>query len=84
MSRPFTPDGSKNLAGKQIRILREKDGISQEKLVAKLQLKGFRGERGVIKRIENGTQYISDIELKLFADFFHVSYEYLIEGEKTL
>lgn len=45
-----------------------------------LQLRGMDSERGVIKRIENGERFVSDIEIKLLAEYFHVSYEYLIDG----
>ena len=75
-------DGSKNLAGPRVRALREKAGLSQEKLMAQLQLLGMDAERGVIKRIENGTRAISDLEIHLLAQYFHVSYQYLIDGEE--
>lgn len=73
-------DGSKNLIGPRIRILRKARKLSQEGLMAQLQLLGMDSERGVIKRIENGTRAVSDLELRLFARFFHVSYDYLIDG----
>lgn len=73
-------DGSKNLVGPRIRALRQKMGLSQEKLMAQLQLLGLDAERGVIKRIENGTRAVSDLELRLFAHYFKVSYQYLIDG----
>ncbi len=47
--------------------------------MGKLQLLGFDSERGVIKRIENGDRFVSDIELKALASFFHVSYTYLLD-----
>lgn len=73
-------DGSKNLVGPRIRELRKKQNLSQEKLMAKLQLLGMDAERGVIKRIENGTRAVSDLEVRLFAQYFQVSYEYLLDG----
>lgn len=48
--------------------------------MAQLQLMGMDAERGVIKRIENGTRAVSDLELRVLARYFHVSYEYLIDG----
>jgi len=33
------------------------------------------------KRIENGTRFVSDIEVPAFSKLFNVSYEYLIDGE---
>lgn len=74
--------GKKNLAGPQVRALREREGLSQEALMAKLQLLGMDAERGVIKRIENGDRAVSDLELRLLARCFNVSYEYLIDGEE--
>lgn len=73
-------DGKKNLSGPRIRALREKAGLSQEELMAQLQLLGMDSERGVIKRIENGDRTVSDLELRLLARYFHVSYQYLIDG----
>lgn len=73
-------DGSKNLVGPRIRALRQKAGLSQEGLMAQLQLLGMNAERGVIKRMENGDRVVSDLEVRLLAQFFKVSYEYLIDG----
>ena len=74
-------DGTKNLSGPRVRQLRQASGLSQEELMARLQLLGMDAERGVIKRIENGTRAVSDLELRLLAQFFKVSYSYLIDGE---
>lgn len=75
-------DGKKNLVGARVRALREKAGLSQEGLMAQLQLLGMDAERGVIKRIENGDRAVNDLELRLLARYFKVTYEYLIDGEK--
>lgn len=48
--------------------------------MARLQLMGMDAERGVIKRIENGDRAVSDLELRLLARYFKVSYQYLIDG----
>jgi len=73
-------DGKKNLVGARIRTLREEAGLSQEGLMAKLQLLGMDAERGVIKRIEHGDRAVNDLELRLLARYFNVTYEYLIDG----
>lgn len=73
-------DGKRNLSGPRVRALRERAGLSQEELMARLQLMGMDSERGVIKRIENGDRAVSDLELQLLARYFQVSYEYLIDG----
>ena len=83
MLQNTAPDGTKNLIGKRVRKLRMERDLSQNELSYKLQLLGYNGERGLIKRIELGTRYVSDIEIKILADFFNVSYEYLIDGDDT-
>lgn len=75
-----TPDGKKNIVGPRVRVLREKAGLSQERLMAQLQLLGLDAERGVIKRIEGGQRTVSDLELRLLAKYFQVSYEFLLDG----
>ena len=81
MKRMLTPDGRKNLIGPRVRQLRKQRGLSQEALMAQLQLLGMDSERGVIKRIENGTRFVSDIELRLLAEYFGVSYQFLMGEE---
>ena len=81
MARLLASDGKKNLVGEQVRKLRLQQGLSQEKLMAQLQLKGMDSERGVIKRIENGTRFVTDVELCLLADYFEVTVEQLLFGE---
>ncbi len=79
MAKMLAENGKKNLIGPKVRLLRKQRGLSQEQLMGKLQLLGFDSERGVIKRIENGDRFVSDIELKALASFFHVSYTYLLD-----
>lgn len=76
-----TEDGKKNGIGERVRELREQKGLSQEQLMAQLQLLGMDAERGVIKRIENGDRAVSELELRLLARFFEVSYPFLLEGK---
>lgn len=82
MPKKLSPDGTKNLIGKRIGELRKKNNLSQEDLMSQLQLLGFDSERGIIKRIENGTRFGSDIEVQAFSKFFNVTYEYLIDGKE--
>ncbi len=82
MPKPLAADGTRNLIGKRLRGLRKEKRLSQERLMEELQLRGFDSERGVIKRIENGARYVSDIELKILAEYFGVSYDYLIDGKE--
>ena len=43
-----------NASGPQIKFFREKAGLSQEELAAKLQLEGLNLNQKAISRIENG------------------------------
>ena len=80
MSKKLSSDGTKNLIGKRVKVLRTANNMSQEALMSQLQLLGFDSERGVIKRIENGARFVSDIEIQALAKLLNVSYEYLIDG----
>ena len=73
MARLYAPDGKKNLIGPRVRELRRAKGLSQEQMAAQLQLLGMDSERGVVKRIENGSRFVTDVELCLLAEYFQVS-----------
>ena len=77
----YAPDGKKNLIGPKIRELRRAKGLSQEQMAAQLQLLGMDSERGVVKRIENGSRFVTDLELCLLAEYFRVSVEELLGRE---
>lgn len=47
--------------------------LHQEDLAAQIQLKGINMERDSISRIEIGTRFVSDFELKIFAEVLGVS-----------
>ena len=81
LARLYAPDGKKNLIGPRVRELRRARGLSQEQLMAQLQILGMDSERGVVKRIENGTRFVSDVELCLLADYFQVSVSALLGRE---
>lgn len=66
------PDGKNNLCGKKLESLRKKNKLSQRKMAAKLQLEGYDLDNHFIRRIENGERFITDIELLMFSEFFHV------------
>lgn len=58
--------------------LRERHGLNQKELAESLGM-----NRSVLNRIENGTRPIRDDELKIFADYFNVSADYLLERDTT-
>lgn len=52
--------------------------LRQEDLAAQIQLKGINMERDSISRIEIGTRFVSDFELKIFAEALGVSVNWLL------
>lgn len=52
--------------------------LRQEDLAAQIQLKGVNMERDSISRIEIGTRFVSDFELKVFAEVLGVSVQWLL------
>ncbi len=54
--------------------LRENLGLNQKKLAEDLNM-----NRSVLSRIENGTRPVRDDELTVFADYFNVSADYLLD-----
>lgn len=45
-----------------------------------MQIAGIAIERDSISRIENGTRFVADYELKLFAKVLNVDVVWLLEG----
>ena len=75
--------GKKNLCGERIRLTRLKRRITQNDLAALIQLEGITLERDSISRIEKGTRFVTDYELKIFPKVLGVSMEWLT-AEETL
>ena len=71
-------DGKNNLCGKSLLKIRKQNKLSQCKLADKMQLLGFDIDRHVIRRIENGERYITDIEIIAFCYALNITYEELI------
>ncbi len=71
--------GRRNLCGERIRIIRIKKHITQEDLAARLQVEGITLERDCISRIEKGTRFVADYELKKLAQILGVSVDQLLE-----
>ena len=66
-------DGSLNISGIRIAKLRKERQLSQRALADQLQLKGIDLNKNAIQQIESGQRFVTDIELKAFAQFFNVS-----------
>lgn len=78
------PTDQKNLCGDRIRIERLKKRMTQMELAAKIQLQGITLERDSISRIEIGTRFVTDYELKLFAKVLNVTVDDLLEEDDTM
>ena len=78
----YDDDGKKNISGDRIRQARVVQRMRQEDLAAKLQIAGVNMERDSISRIEIGTRFVSDFELKVFAKVLGVSVLWLLDMEE--
>ena len=72
--------GRLNLCGERIQMYRKQlpEKTSQRKLAVMLQIHGLDLEKNAIQKIENGERFVTDIELKAFAEVLGVSYEDLL------
>ena len=68
-----------NVSGVVIRRLREKHGLTQEQLAARLQCLGIDLIQKSISRIETGERVVADYELAAFANVFSVPIEIFVE-----
>lgn len=75
-------NGKKNISGERIRQARVVQRMRQEDLAAKLQIAGVNMERDSISKIEIGTRFVSDFELKVFAKVLGVSVLWLLDMEE--
>lgn len=71
-------DGKKNICGLRLRQARLEKNLRQEDLAAQVQLRGVNVERDSISRIEIGTRFVADFELKVFAEVLDVSVAWLL------
>ena len=61
--------------GQNIRLLREKAGITQDVLVAKLQLRGCDITRSAVAKIEVGQRHLYPDEIILIKEILRVEYD---------
>lgn len=74
-------NGKKNLCGNRIREARLRQRLSQYDLAAKLQTQGILIEQDSISRIEIGTRFVADYEVKVLAKVLNVPLEWLLEED---
>ncbi|MBE6587414.1 MAG: helix-turn-helix transcriptional regulator [Ruminococcaceae bacterium] len=67
--------------GKNIRTLRERAGLTQEQLSAKLQLNGCDLTRSAVAKIEVGQRHIYPDEIILIKEILKVSFEEILDNK---
>lgn len=75
-------NGRKNISGERIREARFKMRWSQSTLATKFQLAGVTIERDSISRIEKGTRFVADYELKVLSEITGISVSWLLGNEE--
>lgn len=80
----LTMDGKCNICGERVRLAREKIGLSQEALAAKIQLEGHSLTQKAISRIETGIRVVPDYEIPLLAKALDVDPLWLLCIADTL
>ena len=65
--------------GQNIRVLREKVGMTQETLAAKLQLEGCDITRSAVAKIEVGQRHLYPDEIILIKKILNVSYDEIFD-----
>ncbi len=71
-------NGKKNICGDKIHEARCKLRLTQSDLAAQLQINGIIIERDSISRIEIGTRFVADYELRELAKILKVTVNWLL------
>ena len=66
-------DGSNNICGKKICVLRKNMKISQKKFADLLQVNGLDLDKNAVQRIEAGKRFVTDIELSVISSVLNIS-----------
>lgn len=74
-------NGKKNICGKRIHEARCKMRLTQSDLAAQLQIAGIIIERDSISRIEIGTRFVADYELRELSKILKVDIKWLLDIE---
>ena len=75
-------EGRCNVSGRAIRAERERLGLSQEQLAARMQVEGVPLDQKAVSRVETGLRVVSDYELMTFARVLRVTMERLVGAEE--
>ena len=71
-------NGKKNICGDRVHEARCKMRLTQSDLAARLQINGIIMERDSISRIEIGTRFVADYELRELAKILGVTVNWLL------
>lgn len=75
-------NGKKNICGERVRQARVRQRISQSDLAARLQVEGILLERDSVSRIESGTRFVADYEVKALAVVLRVDVLWLLGTDR--
>lgn len=70
---------TEKIVGQNIRVLREKAGMTQEMLATKLQLEGCDITRSAVAKIEVGQRHLYSDEIILIKKILNVSYDEIFD-----
>ena len=71
-------NGKKNICGDRIHEARRRLHLTQSDLAAQLQIAGIIMERDSVSRMEIGTRFVADYELRELARILRVSVNWLL------
>ncbi len=71
-------NGKKNISGERVHEARCKQRLTQSDLAAQLQVAGIIIERDSVSRIEIGTRFVADYELRELSKILKVSVNWLL------
>ena len=71
-------EGKKNICGDRVHEARRRVRLTQRDLAAKLQIEGVIIERDSVSRIEIGTRFVADSELRALSSILKVSVAWLL------
>ncbi len=71
-------NGKKNVCGERVHEARRRLRMTQSDLAAQLQIHGVIIERDSVSRIEIGTRFVTDYELRELASILKVSVNWLL------
>ena len=85
MYKNKTLDKKNNICGEKLCILRKQitPKVSQRAFADKLQLIGLDLDKNAIQRIECGKRFVTDIELKAFAQILNTTTDDLLNNDEN-